>query len=370
MTKYDIIIKISKLWDMCQYWTHNRALLKNNPNLSRESLNDTYALTQDDKEFFFMDYMRFVCNKVVLSPFFRLLIKDNQTAWEGKNLKIDTTNDNIHFYIVAKDDFAGEEFNIVLYKYIQFRILWWWYKLKNLDEILQYLSFLLSSLEEELSSVNADSTSSSVGKLIYHDGFVNRYNTSSSTPTSYGEPIIIGNENTTIDDPDTPDTPLVPTFQDRNTYFFAIDLPESKEIDVSNIQSEDLHISIHLAGQMLSPTLKYKLYLYKNPVVVNGSYSNGTLIYNHNQSTSGSVVTDEEYHEVSLSSLPSLPAVLDLTLLSNLSLQYGDKVYYEFLYLTSQSSTSTSKAGIYSTLMEILPPTTQIFENTFALEFE
>lgn len=370
MKRYDIIIKISKLWSMCEYWTLNRAFLKSDPNISRESLNDTYGLTSDDKEYFFIDYMRMVCNQLVLSGIFRLLVKENKTAWESKRIKIDEANDNIHFYVVAKS-FSGEEFKAVLYKYIQFKILWWWYKLKNMDELLQRIEILLASFEDELLGIVADSTSngSSVGTLIYHDGFINRYKASTSGTIDYGEVITIGE--------DESDTPIPPQdanaiiFEDNNIYYFGKDLPQSVMVDLSNI--EGLDVAIHIRENIISSyMLQYQLKLYKNPTGEDYNENNSILVSNL------TIPQDDNniWQQVDIRLLEQngqLPTIVKAHLEGGISgLQYGDKVYYTFKYKRQErANKNTYTALIKSTLCELLQPLpTQIFEATLDTLFE
>lgn len=381
MKKYDIIIKISKLWNMCEYWTLNRAFLKTNPNVSREYLNDTYGLTSDDKEYFFIDYMRMVCNQLVLSGIFRLLIKNNQTAWEGKNIKIDEANDSIHFYITAKDYFAGAEFNAVLYKYIQFKILWWWYKLKNMDEILQRIEMLLTTFEDELLGVVADSTSngSSVGTLIYHDGFVNRYDRTSISgdTTDYGEAITIGEDES--DTPSDPSTPTEPSedpndiiFEDSNKYYFGKDLPQSIMVDIANINGE-LDNEVHLVDNIASSKLQYQMKLYKNPEGEPPLARNGTLVFNFALQDDGTEVW-QEIDILALQQSNILPVVVRTHIQGayDSMLQYGDKVYFEFTYKNQERRNGNNYCTIkQSTLCELLQPLpTQLFETTFDALFE
>lgn len=180
MKRYEQIIDLEKLWDNCQYWTLNRAFAQGNPNRSREDLNDTYGLTTDDKKFFFDDYVEFVASEFVASGLFRILRQHNDTAWNGQDLSTD--NNALHLFFVAGDKFPCKLFNVILYKYFQFRILWWWYKLKNLDAELQKIDYFLGIEADKIASIVADYTTDSNGStgwLAYNDGFVDNYPQSS-----------------------------------------------------------------------------------------------------------------------------------------------------------------------------------------------
>lgn len=373
MTKYEIVINIDKLWDMCSYWTLNRAFQKQDPNLSRQNLNDTYGLTSDDKDFFFSDYMQTVCNKLVLSPLFKLLIKYNRTAF-GRNISFDYTLNKVSFFIVASDEMPAEEFNSVLYKYLQFKILWYWYKLKNREELLPRIEFLLASFEDSLTSIIADNSSdtdASVGRLTYNDGFVinppYHRQTTGNIPSRDDATTVIGDSQDPTSQPNVPDVPnppVVPVFTDNNTYFFGVNLPLSLALDPSNIQHGELYTEIHLQGSLNSDKLRYKMRLLKNPahIIGNNLYDGGLLI---------SDFTDNSYLELDLSALSNfLPYIHSRNPHGNLSpyLHIGDKIYYEFEYLTRDGDTGTSSVVIASNLCEILP--VQIFENIFASEFE
>lgn len=173
MKRYEQIIDLEKLWDNCQYWTLNRAFAQGNPNRSREDLNDTYGLTADDKKFFFDDYVEYVASEFVTSGLFRLLRDHNEEAFDHEDFLID--NGYLHIFFVAGNKFPDKHFNTILYKYFQFRILWWWYKLKNLDAELQKINYYLSIEADKIASVVSDyvtDKSSSVGWLAYNDGFI------------------------------------------------------------------------------------------------------------------------------------------------------------------------------------------------------
>ena len=340
MKKYELIIEIERLWGMCQYWTLNRAFLTDNPNVTREALNDTYGLTTDDKEFFFYDYLDFVCKKMVLETRWQLLIRSNTKYGNNQNILIDRTAGKIYLYIVAKNDFAHEEFLSVITKYIQFKILWWWYKLKNKDDVLPRLEALLSLINDDVLNNIADATSDTSHKLVYHDGFVNRYE-DYKEQNSDDE----GGDDEGGDDKEEE----IIKHEDNNAYFYGINLPMNVHIDSANTLDGKLDVEIHLAGEMVSEKLKYRLCLWKNPQIVHtddGVKGDAELVL--------SDPADEgQWNEIDIAALQSsgvLPVVLPVHILSLNNVVDGDKVYYEFEYLKKESNKVTDVFDIQSQL--------------------
>ncbi len=351
MTKYEIIIRIEKLWEMCQYWTLNRAFLIGNPNVSRESLNDTYGLTEDDKDYFFLDYMDFVSNQLVISNVWQLLRRNNKAAWSGKNIEIDKEKGKVHFYITAQEGWTGFEFQSVLYKYLQFKILWWWYKLKNKDEVLQRIEIFLATVEEQLLNSIADSTNGgyATGKIIYHDGFVNR---------TVEEVAINANYTIVIDDgsdPEPPEPPQ-PIFQDVNKYKFSLDLP-SRTKDLSKIMAEVSVIDYTSESSQLCKCL-WKIYQVKTS-------GEDSLLYN--ETTFKDVKLNEQEPQGQIDFLLSaqgekIPALANLI--------NGDKIYIKFFWITEHSGESIFTDSITSTTTEVQIPKPRLFSSTFAIEYE
>lgn len=351
MTKYEIIIRIEKLWGMCQYWTLNRAFLVGNPNVSRENLNDTYGLTEDDKEFFFLDYMDFVSNQLVLSNLWQILKRYNKKAWSGKNIKIEKENDKIYFYITAKDDWSGFEFQSVLYKYLQFKILWWWYKLKNKDEVLPRIELAFAGIENELLNaiINSTGDDSSAGKILYHDGFVNR---------KIEDPAIDTNYTIVIDDGADPEPPQPPQpiFQDDNNYQFSLDLPPIID-DLSTIKAEVSVIDYTSESSQLCKCL-WKIYQVKTTGEV-------SLLYN--ETIFKDVKLNEQEPQGQIDFLLSeqgdkIPA--------SANLDNGDKIFIKFFWIKEHNGESVNTKSIISKKAKFQIAKSRLFTNTFAIEYE
>jgi hypothetical protein len=169
-----IYIYLSKIFDKCSYWTNNRALLVNDPNNSYK-VNDTYGMTEDDREYFFKEYVETVCSEtsLLLSALRKKLLINGTKANNTNSYCYSYDNDRAIYYIYVNDNFPEDEIKVLLNKFIQWRVLYYWYWLKGLQ---QEVSILLQQAEDTKSSVKniiGDYSSENANvELPYNDGFV------------------------------------------------------------------------------------------------------------------------------------------------------------------------------------------------------
>lgn len=175
-----IQIKPSKIFEMCQYWTRNRALMRksilgtDDPNNSHV-VNHTYGMTEDDEDFFFKEYFRLALNKAenVLRPLQKRLFKYKVLPTDKikTTMYYNYTQDSVVFYILAEDNQNNESLRALLSRYLQLCVLRDWYWLKNLYEEVQVIELELKATEEQLFNFIYSNYDSKV-RIPYNDGFV------------------------------------------------------------------------------------------------------------------------------------------------------------------------------------------------------
>jgi hypothetical protein len=174
MNVIGLYISLKKIFDACSYWTNNRALLPNNPNYSYE-VNDTYGMTEDDRQFFFKDYIQTVCaeTSVKLSAIRKKLLINGVRATSSNSYVYSYPNGKAIFYVLVNSNFPSDEISTLLYKYIQWKVLYYWYWMKNLQ---QEMSLIVAELEEVEKSIKNTIATYNNDKgedsIPYNDGFI------------------------------------------------------------------------------------------------------------------------------------------------------------------------------------------------------
>lgn len=178
MKKITIGITLSKEFESCQQWSQNRAWQKDNPNKSRDNLNFTYAMSEDD-EMFFEEYSETVCAEVAVDDLFKLFRKHTGKCF-AVDYEFDYGSDYAKFNYVVTNNFSAKALHILLFQYIKFRILYYWYWEKNMYEDLQYVELELDKLAEKIRTMaineaqadDEDTNGEPMDIIPYNDGFV------------------------------------------------------------------------------------------------------------------------------------------------------------------------------------------------------
>lgn len=175
MKKIGVGIVISKVWNKLEYWTNNRALLKENPNKSRETLNETYGMSEDDKEYFFNDYLKTSANEIYSSKIFSAIRRWNKQSF-NVDFVCDYKDDVILFYFVVGKYFPVKTIQELLSRYVEQKVLWYWYYMKNLMDECAIIDIEIAKVEQEIKNIVSKDweldKDDSVRTICYNNGFV------------------------------------------------------------------------------------------------------------------------------------------------------------------------------------------------------
>lgn len=268
MKKISVVISIDKVWDACRQWTSNRAFLQDNPNVSRQTLNYTYAITEDEKEQFFRDYLELSVSELVVGEYLRRIQKYNSTAFYGEDSDFDFDNNKITLNFCVGERFPAKEFGNFVCKWLQWKVLYYWYWEKCLNEEFAKLVYAEIKRTESLikAVVNKDYSNGNgtSDRIPYNDGFVINppmKKDAADVPkaTDDAEKIKIG----TITSE--------PTIETKEVWSFIEDLP--KEIFVSN-EGDEYALVVSFTR---SYATSYKDYSYINVVLHEGKQTKSVL---------------------------------------------------------------------------------------------
>ncbi|MBR1775361.1 MAG: hypothetical protein IJ759_07570 [Bacteroidales bacterium] len=178
MKKITIGITLSKEFESCQQWSQNRAWQKDNPNKSRDNLNFTYAMSEDD-EMFFEEYSETVVAEVAVDDLFKLFKRYTRKCFT-EDYEFDYNQDFAKFNYVVTNNFSAKALHTLLFQYIKYRILYHWYWEKNMYEDLQYVELELDKLAEKIRTMaineaqadDEDIDGEPMDIIPYNDGFV------------------------------------------------------------------------------------------------------------------------------------------------------------------------------------------------------
>lgn len=188
-------ILLSKTFEKCSYWTLSRVLLPQEPNHAK-MVNDGYAMTEDDKEFFFNEYFKTSCtdlSRITLALRKKLYV-NHEIANNYNCFTLSIPDDRAIFYYSVSDTFPTDIFTPIAEKYIQYMVLRYWYWIKNRYDEVQMLDEELTKLEKQIKLlINQYCTDSKV-RQRYNNGFALNPEPEAKqlvdyTPEIFGEPI-------------------------------------------------------------------------------------------------------------------------------------------------------------------------------------
>lgn len=280
MKKIIIGIQLSKVFDSCQQWTQNRVWLRDNPNKSRDTLNFTYAMSEDD-EAFFEEYSETVCAEIAVYDSFRLLRKYTKECFTS-DYEFNYTGDYCKFNYVVSNGFSVKGFHTLLYKLVQFLILRYWYWEKNLYEELSFIDSEIENLRKRIEDIiineakaKEDESGDPMDIVPYNDGFTinpprrrRRLPRLEDETEEYGitakEDIKPEVEDSWITVRDLPEEITIGE-DNRYSFTFIFSRRGSKAIDtLKSIQAEFLYDGEVLSTEVLSPLVLNRL-----PIKVN-----------------------------------------------------------------------------------------------------
>lgn len=176
-----IVISPNKIFKECKRWSKNRAFLKDNPNISRESLNPTYAMTDDDDVFFEKYFQSSVMDFLTNREFSTL--QNKYTKVITNPIEYDYNQKKCALLLVVESRFPKESLCVLINDYVQWSVLYYWYWEKNLIEEMQLCKNQMQWLQEKIKDIvinsyaddddkDGDKEFSKIGIIPYNDGFV------------------------------------------------------------------------------------------------------------------------------------------------------------------------------------------------------
>lgn len=175
MKTIGIVISPNNIFNRCIYYTSNRVFAQNNPNLSSAELNHAYAMSEDDRKYFFNDYYMLACGSVsrCLIPFRKRIIFTDNIGEVSNGFTSDYLTDRTVFYLRVSDRIALDIVVPVMAEILKLYILLEWYKLKNLYEEVAIIGGNIDELKKKLSRTLSAYSSDNRLQTKYNMGFSN-----------------------------------------------------------------------------------------------------------------------------------------------------------------------------------------------------
>jgi hypothetical protein len=165
-------VKPSKIFDMCSYYSLNRVFLQEDPNTTHV-LNNTYAMTKDDKEYFFKDEYKKACAElsILTMPFRKnLVLTDNRGILPTGFRHSFTTDETVFYYNVA-NKFPLDIFAPFMVEFLKMTILKNWYELKNKYQEVEVIEAKLVEIRRKIKIIVSSNEQDKAITLPYNNGF-------------------------------------------------------------------------------------------------------------------------------------------------------------------------------------------------------
>lgn len=176
MKTIGIVISPNNIFNRCIYYTSNRVFAQDNPNLSSAELNHAYAMSEDDRKYFFNDYYMLACGNVskCLIPFRKRIIFTDNTGEIPNGFSSDYLTDRTVFYLRVSDKVALDMVVPIMGEILMLNILYEWYSLKNIYNEIDIIGDKISQSEIKLSRILSEYSSDNMLQTKYNMGFSNQ----------------------------------------------------------------------------------------------------------------------------------------------------------------------------------------------------
>lgn len=169
-------IKPTVIFDMCSYYSLNRVFMQDNPN-NTHIVNNAFALTEDDRKFFFYDEYDKACAElsILTLPLRRGLILTEGEGTLPTGFKSSFITDRTVFYYKVADKFAFDIYLPFMADFLKMTILKNWYELKNKYSEVEVIAYKLEDIKKKIKTVvyNYDKDDDAI--IPYNNGFSNPY---------------------------------------------------------------------------------------------------------------------------------------------------------------------------------------------------
>ena len=177
-------VKPSKIFDMCSYYSLKRVFLPEDPN-NTHIVNETYAMTKDDKEYFFVDEYKKACAElsILTLPFRRNLILTDNTGILPTGFRNSFSTDETVFYYNVADKFPLDIFTPFMIEFLKMTILKNWYDLKNKYQEVEAIEYKLVGIRKKIKTVVYSYSQDEEITIKYNNGFTNTFTPEVAPPT-------------------------------------------------------------------------------------------------------------------------------------------------------------------------------------------
>lgn len=167
-----ICIQPNKIFDMCSYYSLKRVFLPEDPN-NTHVLNETYAMTIDDKEYFFKDEYKKACGElsILTLPFRKNLILTGNTGTLPTGFRHSFVTDETVFYYNVADKFPLDIFAPFMTEFLKMTILKNWYDLKNKYQEVEAIELKLVEIRRKIKIVVSSNEQDKAITLPHNNGF-------------------------------------------------------------------------------------------------------------------------------------------------------------------------------------------------------
>lgn len=178
MKTLGIVISPNNIFNRCIYYTSNRVFAQDNPNQSASNLNPAYAMSEDDKKYFYEEYYTLSCGYLskLLIPFRKRLIFTNNSGMIPTGFSNDFLTDRTVFYMRVADKAPLDIIVPIMAEILKLYILLEWYRLKNLYEEVGIIGGNIDKLDTNLSRILSEYSSDKKLQIKYNMGFSNDIN--------------------------------------------------------------------------------------------------------------------------------------------------------------------------------------------------
>lgn len=176
MKTIGIVISPNNIFNRCIYYTSNRVFAQDNPNLSSAELNHAYAMSEDDRKYFFNAYYMLACVNLskCLIPFRKRIIFTDNTGEIPNGFSSDYLTDRTVFYLRVSDKVALDMVVPIMGEILMLNILYEWYSLKNIYNEIAIIVDKISQSEIKLSRILSEYSSDNMLQTKYNMGFSNQ----------------------------------------------------------------------------------------------------------------------------------------------------------------------------------------------------